>query len=58
VAVIFTPLRAEGDEGYGAMAAETVRLASRQPGHLGIESARDGPGITVSYWTGERTAAG
>ena len=25
-------------------------LAQEQPGYLGIESARDGLGITVSYW--------
>ena len=27
-----------------------VELASQQPGFLGIESTRDGVGITVSYW--------
>lgn len=27
-----------------------VELASRQPGFLGIESAREDLGITVSYW--------
>jgi heme-degrading monooxygenase HmoA len=27
-----------------------VALASQQPGYLGHESARDGLGITVSYW--------
>lgn len=25
-------------------------LAAQQPGYLGIESAREGVGITVSYW--------
>lgn len=49
-AVIFTSLRTEGDDGYGAMAAAMVELAKRQPGYLGVESARDGLGITVSYW--------
>jgi heme-degrading monooxygenase HmoA len=49
-AVIFTSLRTEGDNGYGAMAEEMDQLAKRQPGYLGIESARDGLGITVSYW--------
>jgi heme-degrading monooxygenase HmoA len=31
------------------------RLAARQPGYLGIESARgaEGVGITVSYWASE-----
>lgn len=27
-----------------------VKLASLQPGFLGVESAREGVGITVSYW--------
>ncbi|HVW13643.1 MAG TPA: antibiotic biosynthesis monooxygenase [Mucilaginibacter sp.] len=49
-AVIFTSLRTEGDNGYGEMAAEMEKLAKQQPGFLGVESARDGLGITVSYW--------
>lgn len=49
-AVIFTSLRTEGDDGYAEMADAMVELASRQPGFLGVESARDGLGITVSYW--------
>jgi heme-degrading monooxygenase HmoA len=49
-AVIFTSLRTEGDAGYGAMAERMVALAQQQPGFLGLESARDGVGITVSYW--------
>lgn len=49
-AVIFTSLRTEGDDGYGAMAEAMVELAKQQPGYLGMESARDGLGITVSYW--------
>jgi heme-degrading monooxygenase HmoA len=51
-AVIFTSRRTAGDQGYGAMAEEMVRLAAAQPGFLGVESARDveGLGITVSYW--------
>lgn len=48
-AVIFTSLRAEGDQGYGAMAGRMLALAAMQPGFLGVESARDGVGITVSY---------
>jgi heme-degrading monooxygenase HmoA len=27
-----------------------VELAAQQPGYLGHESARDGLGITISYW--------
>jgi len=49
-AVIFTSLRTAGDLGYGAMAEAMEQLAAAQPGFLGIESARDRLGITVSYW--------
>ena len=49
-AVIFTSLRTEGDNGYGEMAEKMVELASKQPGFLGVESAREEVGITVSYW--------
>lgn len=51
-AVIFTTRRTSGDDGYSEMAARMERLASQQPGYLGIESVRgaDGAGITVSYW--------
>jgi heme-degrading monooxygenase HmoA len=62
VAVIFTSLRIEGDNGYDAMAVDMERLAAQQPGFLGVESARDGSGqysqgITVSYWSDEQCAA-
>lgn len=50
-AVIFTSHRTEGDNGYGEMATKMVELASKQPGFLGVESARADIGITVSYWT-------
>ncbi len=51
-AVIFTSVRNEGDNGYGKMADEMVKLGFSQPGFLGAESVRDsdGVGITVSYW--------
>ncbi|HZR35472.1 MAG TPA: antibiotic biosynthesis monooxygenase [Nevskia sp.] len=49
-AVIFTSLRTEGDHGYGQMADRMVELAMQQPGFLGLETAREGLGITVSYW--------
>ncbi|MEB8285450.1 antibiotic biosynthesis monooxygenase [Aeromonas veronii] len=49
-AVIFTSLRTDEDAGYGAMAERMVELAQQQSGFLGMESARDGVGITVSYW--------
>jgi heme-degrading monooxygenase HmoA len=50
-AVIFTSLRTEGDNGYGEMSNRMVELASKQPGFLGVESAREDVGITVSYWS-------
>ncbi len=50
-AVIFTSHRTEGDNGYGEMTDKMVELASKQPGFLGAESARESVGITVSYWT-------
>ncbi|SFX80100.1 antibiotic biosynthesis monooxygenase family protein [Marinospirillum alkaliphilum] len=50
-AVIFTSLRTEGDKGYDAMSRKMVALAAEQPGFLGFESAREGVGITVSYWS-------
>lgn len=49
-AVIFTSTRTEGDNGYADMANLMEELAKRQPGFLGIESAREDQGITVSYW--------
>ncbi len=49
-AVIFTSKRSEGDKGYAAMADKMVELAQKQPGFLGVESARSEIGITVSYW--------
>ena len=55
-AVIFTSQRTEADDaGYAAMAAAMDDLARRQPGFLGVESARgaDRVGITVSYWESE-----
>ena len=50
-AVIFTSLRTPGDAGYAAMSERMVALAQVQPGYLGMESAREDVGITVSYWT-------
>lgn len=50
-AVIFTSVKMENDEGYDEMATRMVELAQQQPGFLGVESARNEIGITVSYWT-------
>lgn len=49
-AVIFGSVRMEGENGYAQMAKRMVELASVQEGFLGAESAREGIGITVSYW--------
>ena len=49
-AVIFTSIRTEGDNEYESMADWMVELAKQQSGFLGMESARNEIGITVSYW--------
>jgi len=49
-AVIFTSERTEGDNGYAEIADRMVELAREQDGFLGVESAREEVGITVSYW--------
>jgi heme-degrading monooxygenase HmoA len=50
-AVIFTTLRTGAEHAaYEAMAGAMAALAAQQPGYLGMESARAGIGITVSYW--------
>lgn len=48
-AVIFTSTL-KNEEGYIAMAEKMGELAKQQDGFLGIESARNQLGITVSYW--------
>lgn len=50
-AVIFTSHRINGDNGYSAMSDKMLELACAQAGFLGIESAREDVGITVSYWS-------
>ncbi len=49
-AVIFTSLRTDKENGYAAASKRMVELAILQPGFLGVESAREDLGITVSYW--------
>lgn len=49
-AVIFTSIRTGGDKGYSEMADLMLELAEQQDGFLGVESAREDVGITVSYW--------
>jgi len=50
-AVIFTSIRTDHDNGYNKMADRMIELAKQQSGFLGIESARENTGVTVSYWT-------
>jgi heme-degrading monooxygenase HmoA len=48
-AVIFTS-KLKSDDGYSNMAQKMEQLAKTQKGFLGIDSARNDLGITVSYW--------
>lgn len=49
-AVIFTSVSTQNNEGYSEMAQQMEALAQQQEGYLGIESAKNEIGITVSYW--------
>jgi heme-degrading monooxygenase HmoA len=49
-AVIFTTKQTTNLKGYAEMSEVMETLASKQPGYIGIESARSELGITVSYW--------
>ncbi len=51
-AVIFTSLLADNEsEEYSDMAEKMLALATKQAGFLGVESVREGLGITISYWS-------
>ena len=52
-AVIFSNIQADDLDGYETTADLMVELAEQQPGYLGMESVRNGLGITVSYWASE-----
>jgi heme-degrading monooxygenase HmoA len=49
-AVIFSSTLGVDTEAYEAAAQQMIELAKTQPGFLGIESARNTLGISVSYW--------
>ncbi len=49
-AVIFTSVKSENNEGYSEMASMMMKLAYEQDGFLGVETAQEDIGITVSYW--------
>jgi heme-degrading monooxygenase HmoA len=56
VAVIFTSKMSIHDDEYDLMSKEMETFARSQDGFLGIESARESLGITVSYWSDEGAA--
>jgi heme-degrading monooxygenase HmoA len=49
-AVIFTTTQKENTEGYYEMSIKMEVLAKQQKGFIGVDSARETVGITVSYW--------
>ena len=49
--MIFTSINTAEGSDYSEMADLMVQLAQKQDGFLGIESARNELGITVSYWS-------
>ncbi len=49
-AVIFTSTLHDNHEGYSEMAEKMENLAKQQKGYLGMDSARNDVGITISYW--------
>ena len=55
--VSFSSQRFRDDDGYGEMADRMAELAAKQPGYIGVESARDtdGFGITNSFWADEES---
>ncbi len=54
-AVIFTSIKIDQDKGYDKISKRMVELAAYSEGFLGIESAREDLGITVSYWKDEKS---
>ncbi|WP_088322860.1 antibiotic biosynthesis monooxygenase family protein [Polaribacter tangerinus] len=50
-AVIFSTVLSENIDGYEKTSERMITLAKQQEGFLGIESARNSIGITVSYWS-------
>jgi heme-degrading monooxygenase HmoA len=57
-AVIFTSRRdVQPDDRYDETAKRMFELAAGQPGFLGVDTAREEVGITVSYWSDEHAIA-
>jgi len=57
-AAIFTSLMSNTPEGYSEMGKYMAEIAMKQKGFLGIESAKNEVGITVSYWKDEASILG
>lgn len=49
-AVIFTSIKNEENAEYEEMSERMVELVQKQTGFLGMESAQEQVGITISYW--------
>ncbi len=49
-AVIFTSTQNENIDGYSDMANAMEELVKQQSGFIGLDSARNDVGITISYW--------
>lgn len=49
-AAIFSSTRTPVEHGYSIMNDKLFALVTEQEGFLGVESAREEVGITVSYW--------
>ena len=57
-AVIFSSQRdSQPGDRYEETSKRMFELAAEQPGYLGVDSAAEGIGITVSYWTDEAAIA-
>lgn len=52
-AVIFSTITTKNLDGYEETSKKMENLAKQQKGYLGIETARQKIGITVSYWKSE-----
>lgn len=49
-AVIFTSIKVEVENNYADVVNRMVELAATHQGFIGVESARNEIGITISYW--------
>ena len=52
-AVIFVSTQTDNLDGYHAAMDRMEELVAQRPGYLGMDSARSGLGVTVSYWSDE-----